>query len=396
VSTIAVVIVSFVGVSPASAKVVRLADLAPRWSPAAAVVGKRLFLFGGRAPYSPDRMRPKDLVLEDGVIVDPRTGDARIVAEAPFDPPLAGPEAIALNGDVFVSGTLCNARLGDDDIICVPNSPAVGIYDVDQDEWKRVDVPDAIASRATKFDRAHISPLGTTSDGRVVVMIRTGQSFLEGIPDEFWTYSIKKDRWIRLPDAGFSAESSCVANDELVLLRVKYEERGVVTETDPEPRTGGSSKYYVQPSLAVLEFENGAAWRETVLEPTARYDSSPPSISCLDGHVMLVSPTFWDRGLLLFDKASNRWSAPASPPPNSIFSVHRLWTGTELIVLASEVDVGKPSVAYNPSTNTWRELDGLPLVTRHALWSGAALIGYQEPLGAPPNRAKPGVYRYVP
>jgi hypothetical protein len=124
---------------------------------------------------------------------------------------------------------------------------------------------------------------------------------------------------------------------------------------------------------------------------------------------MLVGASFWYRDLRLYDRATSRWSVPAPPPrplaagpPDGIFSLHRVWTGTELVVLPSESDIGKAAASYNPKTNEWRELAGLPPVTRLALWNGSAVVGYAEPLALfegidrPPGQAEAGVYRYVP
>jgi hypothetical protein len=389
-STIAVVIVSLLGASPADAKVLPIDDFAQRWSPATAVIGKRLFVFGGLAPYNHGR-RPKELLFNDGAIVDPSTGDRDIVAQAPFDPPLHNPSAIAVGDKVLVVGTSCNAKEGDEDIICDPATLAAGLYDVNEDSWQTVKMPKALRH----FENQFAVPMGTTSDGRAVLRI-------EGLGD-FWTYSPKKDQWAYLPSAGFRAESMCFSDDHLVLLRMKYEEGGVVSDEDPMPNAGGSGKYYVQPSLAILNLGGRGTWRETASDPTPKYDSSPPTISCLNNHVMLVGSIYWFRDLRLYDEATDRWSVPApaptpaaSGPPSGIFSLHRVSTGTELIVLASEVDVGKSSVAYNPVTNTWREIRGLPPITRHALWNGTAVVGYQEPLGLPQARTKAGVYRFVP
>lgn len=79
----------------------------------------------------------------------------------------------------------------------------------------------------------------------------------------------------------------------------------------------------------------------------------------------------------VYDPTRDSWRAiPASPVPGAIAPVS-LWTGTEVIVLGG-INAGAVAAAFDPSTNRWREIDGVPgkLVPPYpqAVWTGTEAI----------------------
>jgi hypothetical protein len=55
-------------------------------------------------------------------------------------------------------------------------------------------------------------------------------------------------------------------------------------------------------------------------------------------------------------------------------------------------------MAYSPSANSWRVLEGVTQPERGLLWNGDAIVGYAEALPRGPD-AEPGpsgAFRYVP
>lgn len=385
--TIAVVIVSLLGAVPAGAEVVPVAGFTPRTFPATAVVGEKLFVFGGQTA----RNKPK--LLKDGAIVNTRTGGYERIADAPFRSLPGYPEAEDVGKKVLVVGAPCREDIAKG--YCDPGITEAAVYDVKSDSWRSANLPESLR-------QSYIKPLGTTSDDRIV--LETRDSYVDprvGWLNAYWTYSPDLREWKRLPDPGFLPMSACVKNDEVVLLRMKLEQQGVVTDENPTPGGMGSGSFYVQPSIAVLSLKEDGEWRTTPPDPTARYEVSPPTVTCLDRAAMIVDSIRWFANLRVYDEEVAAWSVPSAPPPTEFFSAHRVWTGDELIILPSETSIGEPGPVYNPTTDSWRELEHLPPMTRSARWTGSAVIGYSEPLqifkgpGKPPGDAA-GVYRVVP
>lgn len=88
------------------------------------------------------------------------------------------------------------------------------------------------------------------------------------------------------------------------------------------------------------------------------------------------SPSQPDGGL--FDPATNEW-IPISPGPlRSDYAQGVAWTGSELLVLATDMR----AAAYNPATDTWRHLPNAPLPPGgiEADWTGTVwlVLGFGE------------------
>lgn len=79
----------------------------------------------------------------------------------------------------------------------------------------------------------------------------------------------------------------------------------------------------------------------------------------------------------VLDTRSGAWTeVPAAPLPARGDAIGA-WTGEEAIVLTGSDDVG--AAAYDPATNTWRELPDPPLANaanamNHATWTGSELV----------------------
>ena len=71
---------------------------------------------------------------------------------------------------------------------------------------------------------------------------------------------------------------------------------------------------------------------------------------------------------------------PTSPSPQwALFAGTMVWTGTEVIGLAGaeRSDSGRSgSAAYEPATDTWRELPACPIDTSYAVWTGRGVLSY--------------------
>ncbi len=86
----------------------------------------------------------------------------------------------------------------------------------------------------------------------------------------------------------------------------------------------------------------------------------------------------------IFNPTANQWTTGAAAPVSPPISGDAFWTGTELIVVGagSPPSTQTPSplvaVAYNPTTNTWRQLPPSPISYGRqqmmAAWDGTELI----------------------
>jgi hypothetical protein len=374
--------------------VVPTPGLSARDAPAIAWTGKRLFVFGG-VHFAPAN-RPDENLANDGGLVNPRTGEVRRLPASPFRPRLSVPVAVAVDDTVVVVGISCKA-LADEEygFICRrPARYAAAQYDRSEDDWTEVPIPAPLLRiDGAAPDGARVGALGATSNGRAVF------EFGAGFAREYWAYAPKRHRWTRLPDPGFRPESACLMRNELVLLRVRYEVNGMVHDVDPSPRLQGTGKNYVLPTLAVFDLAGGSHWNESAAGTDVVYPfGSPPGVTCLDRSVAVVDSVRSTEHFRVYETAGDTWSAPASPPPPAVFSAVRFWTGTELVFLPTEADIGSPGFAYRTGTNSWRLFENPPAISHGGLWNGSAIVGYAEQLPGEPSgtRSEAGVYRYVP
>ena len=118
------------------AGVVPIDGFADREDPAVAAVGDRLFVFGGQVP-PPTGRDTRVRYLNDGVLVDPASGDAEELPEPPFDRPLAHPVAQRLGGRILVLGTSCIASepMEGNAEFCEPDTFAAATFDPGAREW---------------------------------------------------------------------------------------------------------------------------------------------------------------------------------------------------------------------------------------------------------------------
>jgi hypothetical protein len=383
-------------VASRTASVTRIEGVGPRMRPAQSWTGDRLFVFGGVDPSTGNWT-----LQNDGALVHPATGDTATLPTPPFDPPLWSPRAIAPGSGEESEPT------------CEPGTYAAATFDLASSSWAAVEIPGALrefrSTSRTGLD-AVVRGLGATSDGRAVLVLG---SYLA---PQYWTYSPSSGEWRQLPDPGVRSDAACVSEDRLFVLTTKYQQGGVVLDSDPllsatpgQPVSGYEGDGYVEPSLRILDLSGSTTWHAAPSASGVKFTTSPPRLACMGTFAMAVSQLSPAESLALYDTHTDQWSLPARPPIDRVFN-GEVWTGKELVFLPLEVEVGALGEAYNPTTNRWRALGGFPAVTRGALWSGAAIVGYSEPLATrapvdlatdPERQRRPtinpaGVFRFVP
>jgi hypothetical protein len=386
---------------------VAIPNLEPRLFPAQVWTGDRLFVFGGYSPGS----RNWNL-LNDGALVEPGTANTELLPAPPFDPPLWEPQAITTEGKVFVIGHSCKVDLGvhdDSQPKCSPNTYAAATFDLSSREWSTAEIPDKLLG-LTGFD-AIVRGLGATSDGRAVIGLGTWRDV------QYWTYQPATETWSQLPNPGIHSDAACTSDDRLFVLSAKYQQNGRVLEEDParsaepgKPIYGYEGDGYVDPSLTILDLNKAESWRTSPASKGTKFRTAPPRLACMGPVAVAVSQLSPGEALAVYSNETDTWSLAAPPPIRRVFT-GEVSTGKELVFLPLENEVGEPGEAYNPFTDSWRSLTGFPAVTRGALWSGSALVGYSEPIattppipktGVPPEQLpratpnQPGIFRYEP
>lgn len=84
--------------------------------------------------------------------------------------------------------------------------------------------------------------------------------------------------------------------------------------------------------------------------------------------------------LLAYDPGTRKWQRLADPPVDQLIQAHPIWTGTELIVWGGNFngeEAPARGVAYDLGTNTWRRIADAPLSTREnpmTVWTGHEMI----------------------
>lgn len=354
--------------------VVEVDELSRRRGPAQAWVGGRLLVFGGGPAKSTDWS-----FLNDGALVDPDTGEADRLADAPFDPPLYRPMAAATADTAFVFGEEC--RPTDDPEAtspeCDPGTYAAATLDA-SGVWSAVKMPKALDK--IRGDRTVGRALGASAGGEFVIGLGSFEAA------EVWSFDPGREQWTKLPDLPVMALDGCVTGDYVVVLTAGFRSGEQVLAVDPKLTAGpGEMTFgyegdgYVEPRVAVKDLRSGDGWQVSAPDPDARYSSSPPRLACTGNQAMAVSGLSPTEALARFSLDTGEVLTVADPPVYRHFN-EELWTGTELVFLPIAIEVGFPGLAYNPSTDTWRELHDFPPTTTGAVWSGSAIVGYSEPI----------------
>lgn len=360
--------------------------LRSRVEPAQAALGDQIYVYGGR---SPDVALAKGGLLGDNALVDPATGDVRRLSPPPFDAPLWDADALVVRGRILLVGRECtvgsdfdpDSELVDPD--CRPGTYAAAVLDVERDAWTRLSIPESL--RAVRGANAIVRALGVTTDGRAVL----------GLGDvdrpEIWT--VAGDVWSNLPDAGIAERDGCLAGDRVVLL-----------STSDHGADG-----YAEPRVAVLDLGGPGPWRQSPAVDGVQYRASPPRVVCLGHQAMVV-----DRNGLSPDSTARFDLSSLQPLPVSKPSIGAamptwagrsfdgsVWTGEELVFLPIPIEPGSPTLSYRPSSDSWRTFSGLPAISKGAVWSGSAMVGYADAVpwlpepDARPMRSAGGVFRFV-
>jgi hypothetical protein len=352
-----------VALAPPTGGVVAIPGFAPRFQPATATIDEAPFVFGG---YPAEGAAG----FNDAVLVAPDFASATRVPAGPFDPPLYAPQALGVDGRVLVVGTACaNQRAPEDSAapICEPGSFVAAVLETrdGRHTWRRIEVPEPVRPQRWKADGGFVGLLGTTSDGRAIVSFGFRDS------TTYWTFDLDHDDWQPIEGPGVTPERACTAGDTLVVLA-----------------TG--------PLLVHRDLQAGGAWVRSASVPRVGNGERPPDLVCLGDRAALMDPAF-AATLRLYSLTERMWSTP-SAPPRSVYFRDRVWTGRELVFLPTEADHGAPGMAYAPATDSWRTITGFPSMTRGAIWSGTAVVGYSEPVpigerDGKPLRAPAGVFR---
>jgi hypothetical protein len=365
--------------------VTRVPGFPGRMSPATTIIDGRLFVFGG-SPSRSTRFR------NDGILVAQDFSTVTHLPPAPFDPPLYSPHAIPVGSDVVVYGTACGPNPGDEDgadPVCRPGTTLAAAFDTTTMEWRRIEVPRRFRPQSSGRPAA----LGATSDGRVI--------FQHGILEEaeLWSFDLSSDRWSRLESPPVRIDQACMSGDTLVVQSASYRNNGTILEQDPA-RLGSSSGYlgdgYVLPTIASRDLTEDTPWVKGPPGAEITFISGSPTVVCTGDSVFVHDGAFVGLSLA-YSLSSKRWTDPPAPPLSGYFG-SAVWTGSELVLAGTTLNGPPPTMAYSPSTNSWRVLEGVTQPERGLLWNGNAIVGYAETLPQVPQaELRPsGVFRYVP
>lgn len=334
-------------------------DWAPRGSPALAWTGERLFVYGGNPVPSERENALNAEPLNDAALIDPANGDVDQLPDPPFDRPLrVAPAAVAVDDEVVVLGQLCR-ETDRDDRACDAGAYRGAVYSVADDDWREIDLPNHLKL----ISNGQSEGLGTTSDGRAVLVLGGRDGFGAIANREIWTYSPADDEWEQLPSPGSLIEGVCLAGDDLVVgsgLLPQTAAGAPVTPTDPA--AGG-------PSLAVLALDGDAR----VWFPTGQAGVMPTgdqaSITCGDEVVLFDDGS---EALRVFDFGpEGGWRNPA-PKPGDDAHASRLWTGEEFLFL----DANAPTLGYDPVADTWRGIENSAPTGLRSVWTGDSVVGW--------------------
>jgi hypothetical protein len=191
-----------------------------------------------------------------------------------------------------------------------------------------------------------------------------------------------------------------MSDDTLVVQSASYKNNGRILEQDPsrlfQSGSGSLGDGYVLPTIANRDLTKNAPWVTGPPGAEITFISGSPNVVCT-GDSVFVHDGAYVGVSLAYSLSSKRWTNPPSPPLTGYFG-SAVWTGSELVLAATAFNGPSPTMAYAPSTNSWRVLEGVTQPERGLLWNGNAVVGYGEALPQGPN-AEPGpsgVFRYEP
>jgi hypothetical protein len=314
-----------------------------------AAVGDRLLVFGGRVP-PPTGRDTKVRYLNDGVLVDPTTGNAQRLPDAPFDKPLAHPIAQRIGGKVLVLGTECIASepMEGNAEFCEPDTFAAATFDPRAQEWDRVDLPAEL--RGTGGYRRS---LGVLRDGRAALV-------LGSLPTPaLWTYAPDDGRWAKGP-VTLTEDDVCLAGSDAVEL--------VLTEDATKSSTV---------SLQLTDVATGAT-RDAPQLPVVTYRPFiNGSLRCQGSEILVVDPggVGGAAGVHRYDRTSGTWSTLPAPPVD-LFGFRSLWADDELLFLPTPGRPGEQAYALAPAVGRWRPVADPPADPQNPVWDGNAVAGY--------------------
>ena len=323
-------------------------DWARRGSPALAWTGDQLFVYGGNpVPRDTETVRSSE-PLGNAALIDPASGDVATLPDAPFDRALAvAPAAVPVGDEVFVVGAVC--REAEDDRGCPAGGYRAAVYSIPDDEWREVEVPDQLKMISNGQSEA----VGSTSDGRAVVVLGSREGFGAVANRQIWTYSPAEDEWEMIPAPGGLIEAVCLAGDVVV----------VGSGLLPETAAG------VAPVLRVRALDGEASgWIAT--EPA---DASPvgeaANLTCGED-LVLFDDGETVRQIFDFGPGGG-WRAAAEAPGDDTHA-SRIWTGEEFLFL----DPTAPTLAYDPEADTWRGIEGSAPSGVNPVWTGDAVVAW--------------------
>jgi hypothetical protein len=326
-------------------------DWPDRGQPALAWTGGQLFVFGGN-PVPDDSEDVRTLEpLNDAALIDPETDDVDVLPDPPFERPLrTQPAAVAVGDDVLVVGQVCR-ETENEDRACDGGAYKAALYLGAERAWEPVELP----SHLERISNGQAEPVGTTSDGRAVVILGARDGFGALANRELWTYSPEEDEWEQLPTPESFIEGACLADDAVVVGS------GLLAETAGATGAG--------PTLQVMDLNaETRAWFPTA--PAAVVPTGDTAaMTCGDDLVLVDDGTPVKQVFEL--GPGGGWRAAAEQPGDDVHTGH-LWTGEEFLFL----DPGSPTLAYDPEADSWRGIEGSAPTAGDSVWTGDLVIGW--------------------
>lgn len=220
------------------------------------------------------------------------------------------------------------------------------------------------------FD-ADPSDVSVVAAGGVVIVLADtgGDAALAGA-----VYDPTAGRWACLPPAPVGARAAAATvwtGTELIVWGGEHAGRAIADGAAYDQRTG--------------------SWR---MLPAAPLSARRPFASVWTGSEMLVwGGTRAGRAVpdgAAYDPAAGTWR-PIADAPAAFNQGAGVWTGAELVVQGSRLGSGNhalavatDTLAYNPDTDSWRQLARSPLSPQASTvaWTGSAVVGFDYLLGA--------------
>lgn len=204
----------------------------------------------------------------------------------------------------------------------------------------------------------------------------------------------------RRPEAGWTQSAPSPLGARLGVSLVWTGREAIVWGGVPEPPQAGDGGELARADGAALDVGSGT-WR---LLPPAPLAARYAHVAVWTGREMIVwggvvNPSGRVTGGAspndgaAYDPASGTWRriAPSPLPPPSPTSLGAgqaaVWTGREMLVWGRVADTGSDpaGAAYDPSTDSWRELPPLPGIGNVAptlVWTGTEVIRFPRPSSA--------------